>query len=164
MDGLDIQSTYVLLIGEADYPNWPQMNIPNVHVNLDELAALLSDPDYCGIPAEKIKIVKDEDVEGTSSAIYDFFDGIQTNNATVILYYSGHGLQSTKAMDDLFLATKNIRENKFEPSAIKISELRKLFSDCPAARKILLLDCCYAGKITKGFLSDDTSETISKLN
>lgn len=164
MFGLDKESTYVLLIGEGTYPNWPQMNIPNVHANLKQLASLLSNPDYCGIPAEKIKIVKDEDVEDTSSAIYEFFDGIQVTNATVILYYSGHGLQSTKAMDDLFLATKNIRENKFEPSAIKISELRKLFSDCIAARKILLLDCCYAGKITKGFLSDDSSDTVAKLN
>ncbi len=164
MDSLDKQSTYVLLIGAANYPNWPQMNIPNVHVNLQELASLLSDPDYCGIPSEKITIIQDEDVENTSSAIYDFFDGIQTRNATVILYYSGHGLQSIKAMDDLFLATKNIRENKFESSAIRISELRKLFSDCAAARKILLLDCCYAGKITKGFLSDDASDTVAKLN
>lgn len=151
MNGLDKESTHILLIGAGIYPKWPQMDIPNVHVNLEELASLFSNPDYCGIPLEKIKIVKDADVEETSSAIYEFFDDIQTKKATVILYYSGHGLQSTKAMDDLFLATRNIRENKFESSAIKISELRRMFSDCPAAQKILLLDCCYAGKITKVF-------------
>ncbi|HYV91807.1 MAG TPA: caspase family protein [Chitinophagales bacterium] len=164
MLGLEIESAHVLLIGAGNYPNWPQMNIPNVAINMEELSSLLTNPDYCGIPSGQIKIVKDEDLENTAAVIYDFFDGIQSNKATVIIYYSGHGLQSTKAMDDLFLATKNIRENKFESSCIKISELRKLFSDCPAGRKILLLDCCYAGKITKGFLSDDKSDSLAKLS
>ncbi len=164
MNELDIESTHVLLIGAGNYPNWPQMNIPNVSANLAELASLLSDPFYCGIPKEKISVIQDQDVENTNSALQEFFDNIQTSKATVILYYSGHGLQSTKAMDDLFLATRNIKETRFEASSVKISELRKLFSDCVASKKILLLDCCYAGKITKGFMSDNSSENVAKLN
>jgi len=164
MSGLDKENTWVLLIGASKYPNWPIMDIPNVRVNLKELKLLLSDPFYCGISAEKIKIIEDENLEDTNNGIQEFFDNIQTKKETVILYYSGHGLQSVKAMDDLFLATRNIREKTFETSSIKVSELRKLFSECIASRKILLLDCCYAGKITKGFMGSDASENIAKLN
>lgn len=164
MSATDTTKVFVLLIGQGNYPNWPELNIPNVGVNLSELKLLFSNPEYCGIPIENIRIVQDEDLETTRYEIYEFFEGIQSKKATVILYYSGHGLQSVRALDDLFLATRNVRESNFEPSAIKVSELRRLFSDCIAARKILLLDCCYAGKIVEGFLSDDTSEMISKLN
>ena len=164
MNGLDKENTYVLLIGASKYPYWRVMDIPNVHVNLREVVSLLSDPFYWGIPTEKIKVIEDENIEDTNNGIQEFFDNITTPRATVILYYSGHGLQSVKAVDDLFLATLNIKEKTFEASSIKISELRRLFSECIAARKILLLDCCYAGKITKGFMSDDNSESIAKLN
>ena len=164
MDGLDKENTYVLLIGASKYPNWKVMDIPNVQVNLRQIESLLSDPSYCGIPTEKIKVIEDENIEDTNNGIQEFFDNIKTPRATIILYYSGHGLQSVKAMDDLFLATRNIREKTFEASSIKISELRRLFSECIAVRKILLLDCCYAGKITKGFMSDENSESIAKLN
>lgn len=164
MDGLDKDNTYVLLIGASKYPNWGVMDIPNVQVNLKEIESILLDPFYCGIPKGKIKVIEDENLEDTNNGIQEFFDDIQTPKATVILYYSGHGLQSARAMDELFLATRNIREKTFEASSIKISELRRLFSECIATRKILLLDCCYAGKITKGFMSDDSSESIAKLN
>lgn len=164
MNGMDKDNTYVLLIGASTYPNWQVMDIPNVQVNLKEFRALLSDPFYCGIAPEKIAVVEDENLEDTNNAIQEFFDNIQTPKATVLLYYSGHGLQSVKAMDDLFLATRNIREKTFEVSSIKISELRRQFSECIASRKILLLDCCYAGKIGKGFMSNDTSDSIAKLN
>lgn len=164
MNGLDKDYTYILLIGASTYPNWQVMNIPNVQVNLKELGALLSDPFYCGIPSEKITVIEDENLEDTNNGIQEFFDNVQTPKATVLLYYSGHGLQSVRAMDDLFLATRNIREKTFEASSIKISELRRLFSECIASRKILLLDCCYAGKIVKGFMGNDPSESIAKLN
>lgn len=164
MDGLDKENTYVLLIGSSNYPNWEVMNIPNVKVNIQELESLLSDPFYCGIPSNKMKVVLDQNLEDTNIAIQEFFDGIHTPKANVILYYSGHGLQSVKAMDDLFLATRNIREKAFEASSIRISELRSMFSECVANRKILLLDCCYAGKIAKGFMGDDASQTVARLN
>jgi hypothetical protein len=164
MDGLDKQYTYVLLIGSSSYPHWEIMNIPNVKVNIQELKSLLSDPFYCGIPDGNITIMLDENLEDTNIAIDSFFDSVQTPKATVILYYSGHGLQSVKAVNDLFLTTRNVRERSFEASSIKISDLRNTFSECIAGRKILLLDCCYAGKITRGFMGTETSDTISKLN
>lgn len=164
MTGLDKKNTYVLLIGASTYPNWEAMNIPNVQVNLREFEALLLDPFYCGISIEQIKVIEDENIEDTNNAIQEFFNSIASPQSTVIFYYSGHGLQSVKAMDDLFLATRNIREKTFEASSIKISELRRLFSECIASRKILLLDCCYAGKITKGFMTDNDSDSIAKLN
>lgn len=61
---------------------------------------------------------------------------------TVVIFFSGHGY----AVDDNFyLVTSDFDPDKLEDTAFALDRLRNQLIECPAATKIVILDCCYSG-------------------
>lgn len=65
---------------------------------------------------------------------------------TVLVYFAGHGLTDDDKKD-LYLATSDTRQAWPDSSAVDGRTLRRLFVESHAGKKLLFLDCCFAGKI-----------------
>jgi uncharacterized caspase-like protein len=63
---------------------------------------------------------------------------------TLVVYYAGHGLNEN---DDLYLAYENTDRDQPQLTGLAYGTLRHLVTASPARRCIVILDCCYAGKV-----------------
>ncbi len=66
-----------------------------------------------------------------------------------LVYYSGHGLVDRRGR--LHLAFENTNEDRLASSAIKVADILDLLHASTARRRLLLLDCCYAGAVGSEF-------------
>ena len=62
---------------------------------------------------------------------------------TVIVFFSGHGYLN--GYGEGFLAPKDCNVGRLRKTSLAINDLRDALRSCPAARKMLILDCCHAG-------------------
>ncbi|MCX5613357.1 caspase family protein [Streptomyces sp. NBC_00047] len=65
---------------------------------------------------------------------------------TLLVYIAGHGLASSDN-GDLSLAMVGSRPH-LSYTALPYNWIRELVSHSPAARRIIILDCCYSGRVT----------------
>src|SRR5262249_543956 len=82
----------------------------------------------------------------------------------ILIYYSGHG----KLDDDgnLYLATKNTDVEALPPTSVSMLDVKKYAQDSPAAKVVIILDCCFSGAVKhlyKGEAADQVSETMRSL-
>lgn len=70
-----------------------------------------------------------------------------TESDTLLFYFSGHGFQSDA--ERLYLAPQDVDPSKPEETAIAFAWLKEQLDACKAKHKIVLLDCCHAGR-TRG--------------
>ncbi len=72
---------------------------------------------------------------------------------TLLVYYSGHGLNEN---DDLYLAYTNTDRDEPQLTALPYQTLRYLVTASPARRCIVILDCCFSGKVIEWMSGDQT--------
>ncbi len=60
----------------------------------------------------------------------------------VLVYFSGHGHPSN---GKTYLIPRDFDVNSIEESALPAEEMRNFLTECRAATKFLILDCCHAG-------------------
>ncbi|EGG42066.1 caspase domain-containing uncharacterized protein [Candidatus Nitrosarchaeum limnium SFB1] len=83
-------------------------------------------------------------VDGThmQDAIYDFFhDNIQLDD-TLLFYFSGHGVPGN---GDYFLASSNIDPKIPKKRGFSFEDLNGEIVNCHSAKKVIIIDSCYAG-------------------
>lgn len=61
----------------------------------------------------------------------------------VIVYFSGHGVVDGKGNG--YLIPSDCKRDEVLTTALPVSELVEMFKDCPATKRMLVLDCCHAG-------------------
>jgi len=155
---LDHSHTKAILIGNGRYENWPEGEIRNIRVNLEKLKSVLCDPKYIGIKDDPKNIVELPDCSKVTILvkISDFINKCLPED-NLIIYYAGHGLLDIEDMKELYLATADTRVDTDKSiTCIPSEALKKQLIKCKAANKIMILDCCYAGKIA-GLQSDPAS-------
>jgi len=147
--------TIAILISNGDYPNWgPQAaehdpTIKNAKASHSEFKKIISDLHYFGSEESPIQLIEFPDKESP-----EIRRGVQRvtqeckASDTLYLYYVGHGLKKTDG--NLYLTTKDTEYDLVETSSISSSEIRKLLGNCQAGRKIVILDCCFAGYFLGG--------------
>lgn len=162
MISIDIRSSYAVLIGSSDFPRDPikLLPLPNVENNIFELVRILSDPSILGLPESNILVI----LNGTdnSSILEDVDEITKKIDDTLIFYYSGHGLLGDRSRD-LYLATAKTTSDGRELNALSFQQIKIIFKNSPARKKILILDCCYSGKVI-GYLGHKESTIISAID
>ena len=63
---------------------------------------------------------------------------------TLVVYYAGHGLNEN---DDLYLAYADTDRDQPQLTGLGYDKVRHIVTSSPARRCIVILDCCYAGKV-----------------
>jgi uncharacterized caspase-like protein len=75
---------------------------------------------------------------------------------TLIVYFAGHGRRSHR--DELYLGLTGTDPDELQVSALPYELVRDAFAECPAANRVLILDCCFSGMALRDMSSDTTSQ------
>lgn len=82
---------------------------------------------------------------------------------TLLVYYAGHGLLTPEGQ--LYLAVKETMPGRVRYSGLPFEWVREALRDSPAAIRVLILDCCFSGRVIEtmadpaAFAADATEVT-----
>ncbi|MGR3274245.1 GUN4 domain-containing protein [Acaryochloris marina NIES-2412] len=143
-----------LLVGISEYGEGFEP-LPGSLNDVQAIADVLEDPECGAFEVEDLTNCSDTSLE---SAIEGFFSG-QDADSLLLFYFSGHGDLGSGGMlnQQLHLCAKNSRKENgrlIESSALSARFLKRQMDLCRAKQIVVILDCCYSGKIadllTKG--------------
>ncbi|MFE2186317.1 ABC transporter substrate-binding protein [Streptomyces sp. NPDC059455] len=149
----DPAASRAVLIGTSRYAHLEQ--IPAVANNLSALAAALCAPGSWGLRPEHCTVIEDpstavEVLEAVRTAAEEATD-------TLLVYFAGHGLVEPRR-GELFLGlTGSIQHRSY--TGLPYGTLRDVVLDGRAGRQVMLLDCCFSGRVL-GFMSAASAEAV----
>jgi hypothetical protein len=127
----------------------------NIPITVDDavgLHAILTNPDRAAYPAGQVKLLTE--TAANRNSILQAFDELAAQvkkkpNATVMIYYSGHGgeVMSAGKPSQYFLVPNDYDPSDFANTAITGEEFIKKIRAIKAKKIIIILDCCHAGGI-----------------
>lgn len=138
----DARGSRAVLIGTHRYDHEDFLDLPAVENNLQALATLLAGATSWELPAENcttlLNPVHSEDV---LNAVYA---AAEAATDALLIYYSGHGF--TNRRGELFLALTGTRPVR-PHTGLPYEAIREaLFEAQAAARRVVILDCCFGGR------------------
>ncbi|TQK52933.1 caspase domain-containing protein [Streptomyces sp. SLBN-118] len=135
----DPGSSCAVLIGTSLYEHLD--SLPAVANNVSSLARVLSGPTSWGLEAARCTVVS-EPSSGT-----EILDAVETAarlaSDTLLVYYSGHGLQTHRG--ELYLTVSGSVPRR-EDTGLPYRQLRDMILNGQAERHVVVLDCCFSGK------------------
>jgi hypothetical protein len=122
-------------------------DLPNTVDDAIGFAQILQDPERCAYPVEQVSLLtKEEAKRANILAALDRLAQSTTPDATVIVYFSGHGYQVSSSMGTAYyLMAFGYDQNKLYSTAISGTEFATKLQTIPAKKLLVLLDCCHAG-------------------
>jgi uncharacterized caspase-like protein len=140
---------YALLIG-VDENAVPKLALPAVSKDIAALYAVLTHPERCAYRAEQVKQItgkaatRDGITEG-SSWLHEKIASDDSGNATVVIYYSGHGWRTSSAANAAFyLIPYDAKEFGLAASALRADAVADMIKELQPKRLLVALDCCHA--------------------
>ncbi|MBM9507932.1 caspase family protein [Actinacidiphila acididurans] len=141
----DLSNSYAVLVGTAQYDEFPQ--IPAAANSLDRMFRLLTG-ELCTWPTQRVTVVRDAHEPGSlPDRLVELYEQAKD---VALFYFVGHGLLDDE--DALCLGLRGTRENLFRraTTALSYNAVRRALRASPARTKIVILDCCFAGKAAHG--------------
>lgn len=142
----DPERSRVVLIGASRFSSGELPDLPAVRNNLDELAGCLRGIGRCTVVA---------DPESPVALVDPVHDAAVEAEDTLIIYYAGHGLVHPRTLG-LLLAVVGSAPGRTH-TAVPYDHVRECLLDSPAARKVVILDCCYSGRALGGMADPTTA-------
>ncbi|NEP15037.1 MAG: caspase family protein [Symploca sp. SIO2C1] len=138
---------YALLIGvgESAYPQW---SLPVTVKDTQALKSLLTDPNLCGYIDDEQHLRLLQNAIATSQSILSSLDWLKQqatadSEATVLVYYSGHGW-----LDDstgkYYLIPHDVEPFDIPNSALAADTFKQALRQIPAKRLLVIIDSCHA--------------------
>lgn len=137
----------VLLLGTGAYDDPALPDIPAVANNLADLAAVLTGTSGGFDPA---RVHRHLDLSITD--LPRIAEAAESAADTLLVYFAGHGFVESDG--DLYLGLQATELPRRKHSALPYERLRDLVRDSPARNRVVILDCCYAGRAV-GTLAED---------
>jgi hypothetical protein len=136
-----------LLVATSRYADrgLPQLAAPEHDAR--RLAELLRDPKIGQF--NEVTTLIDEPKSAVEELVEDVLATCRSADE-VLLYFSCHGLKDERGQ--LFLATINSKSDRPNSTAVSARFLAERLEDSHAAAKVVLLDCCYSGAFSKGYV------------
>lgn len=164
--GTEFEHGYALLIGVGG-------DLPESIHDATDLAEVLLDPARAAYSADHVLLRPAE--KATRAGVLAAFDELaklvaNDPEATVILYYSGHGAEVPEGSGKYYLLTSGHDLAKPDETCVKDAELSAAIAAIHAKKLLVLLDCCHAagmpkgkgGPIAKAALPVETLEALKK--
>lgn len=143
----DPRNSSCVLVGVSDYANLREL--PRVCNNLEALREVFLDPGIWGIPEERLWIVNYPRCADT--ILKAIREAIEDGPETLFVYFAGHGLLDQQ--NKLLLALPDATGND-EDQTVAWDELAEVIRQANCRRRVVWLDCCYAGRA----LPDDEAD------
>jgi Effector Associated Constant Component 1/Caspase domain len=139
----DPRQSSCVLIGVSDYGKLREL--PAVRENLVQLPEVLADPEIWGIPPERLHTIA---YPQSADAIRDAISAAaQDAPDTLLVYFAGHGLYDKR--DGLLIALPEAT-GKERSQTVPWRQLAEVIHNSSSRRRIVWLDCCYAGLALPG--------------
>jgi hypothetical protein len=139
----DPRRSECVLIGVEDYT--PLRRLPAVRRNVARLRDVLVNPGVWGIPADRLHIVE---YPRSAADIRNVVSAAATKATdTLLVYFAGHGLYHP---DEKLLLALPDATGKDDKHTVPWKQLAEVIQHSNAARKVVVLDCCYAGLALDG--------------
>ena len=156
----DPQRSRVVLIGTSKYADAKLPNLPAVGRTIVGLAAAFTDP-ACGVTSrDHCTVLRDVgDIPLLGRQLRSATSGAED---LLLVYYAGHGLVGSRRHDlYLGLPTSEWAEPQF--NSLEYDKMRSAVLDSTAAVKIIILDCCFSGRVVSETMSDSVTELAGQL-
>jgi tetratricopeptide (TPR) repeat protein len=158
------ENIYILLIGMVNFSKSLKedvkenhlLSIENIKPNLVELKKVFTDENLIGIDSYSIEIIEGEDnATNLLETIAEAKNKIP-NGSTLIIYYAGHGIFSSKGK--LFLTTEGSTVKNITTNGVNIDSFKDVIQEkSTKINQIIILDCCFSGAL-HGYQSDFSSD------
>lgn len=156
----DPQRSYAVLIGTSTYRSPELSDLPAVRNNLDGLSNVLTNPGLGGLPAHRCIVLPDPtDVRTVYRTLHQYATATED---TLLVYFAGHGL-TTPVRNELYLSLSDADPQALRVSALPFDVIREVLGDSPATNRVLILDCCYSGRVTEEYMSSADEAILSQL-
>jgi hypothetical protein len=154
-----------LLVGVGNYRHAPRLDVPITAADAQALAAVLRDPDYCGYPQDRVRVLHDATAsrDGILAALDDLAAQAGEDD-TVFLFFCGHGDYGDDG--DYYLTTHDTRflnGKVASGSALREVELIERLRGVRAKRLLFLVNACHSGELSPTLGPDDATLTGTQL-
>lgn len=138
---------YALLIGVGE-SKYSKLSLPVTVKDTQAIYAALTDPELCAYNDDKDHIRVLNNQEANKAAILDGLNWLKEKsaavpNATVFVYYSGHGWID-KNTQNYYLLQHDIKPTKLAISALAAETFTDALRQIKAERLLVVIDSCHA--------------------
>lgn len=144
-------NAHALVIGIANYQHINALP-PTVVKDASDIYGTLIEPQLCAYPPVNVRLVVDEQAtrEGLRTSLADLANRAD-KDAMVMIYLSSHGgrIEGGANAGEYLLPVDTVYDSDESLAATAISgrEFTEALSKIPAAKVVVLFDCCHAGGI-----------------
>lgn len=157
--------SHALVIGIANYEFVRKLPL-TVLKDAEDICNLLTDPQYCGYPKDKVILLLDG--KATKAAIREALTQLaqrSNQDSTIFVYVSSHGgrLESSTYASEYLLPVDTLptSEQSLAQTAISGLEFTEALRAFRARKVVVVFDCCHAGGI--GQPKNGTAPTLKAL-
>ena len=138
----DPRRSYAVLIGSSRYGSAELSDLPAVAGNLAGLAEVLTDPALGGFPPDRCIVVTDPASAPAARRMLREYAALAED--TLLVYWAGHGGPGPGGEFHLSMTGA---PGSPPASALAAGHIREAMLRSPAAHRILILDCCFSGRV-----------------
>ncbi|MEO3769100.1 caspase family protein [Micromonospora sp. B9E7] len=148
-----------LLIGTATHSQQALDDLPAVRANVTELARLVTTGPVDLVAVDRCTQLLDLSHPGEAGVTIAERCGEAED--LLLVYYAGHGLLDDNGELFLALSGTNPRPDWLKYTAIPFSWIRDAMRDSPARTRVLILDCCFAGRALNTMSAADVENGLA---
>ncbi|PUB20887.1 caspase domain-containing protein [Promicromonospora sp. AC04] len=130
-----------VLAGTWNYDDEFLANLPAAENSLQRMYDFLSHPQGGSWPDKRVTPILEE--RNFGNAAEKIQNALQDVTHTALFYYVGHGLLDDRKQ--LYLGLQGSKLGNVRTTSLEWEMVRHLIENCKARRKIVILDCCFAG-------------------
>jgi Caspase domain len=153
--GRDLSRSRAILISNVAYRDLALSDIPAASGCISAMEAMLTS-DLCGWPADRVESLRE--VVAPPELARKLVELVKDVQDVLLLYYVGHGMRTANGHLALALHDSSADPELVPYTAIVYEAIAGILRGCPAATKLVILDCCHAelgNKANYQFLSTD---------
>lgn len=150
----------MVLVGSSTYDNFPA--IPAVTNNLTALRDVLIDPHRWGLDPDACRVVHNPETTRDVHAVMRRAAAEVDVSGLLLLYFAGHGVIDADT-GVLHLAVGQTMPDSAYSSAVPFDWVRRLVQGSRSAHRVVILDCCYAGRAITGLGADDDAALATQV-
>jgi putative transcriptional regulator len=149
----DPRESRLVLIGTARYEYLS--GLPAVANNVERLQEIFVDPDLWGLPGGNCRTAIDSTDPRAVARLVRTCAEEAGPTGMFLVYYAGHGLIDPHD-GRLLLALRETEPGVPYESGLPYESLRRAVAGSRAGRRVVILDCCYAGRAAGGMGAEET--------
>ncbi|SEH02686.1 WD40-like Beta Propeller Repeat [Nonomuraea solani] len=163
MQVADPERSRVILIGSSRYTDAELPDLPAVSATVRDLREFFTDPRAgVGVVPDRhcVTLLNAPSLEKAGDQI---FAASRAAESLLLVYYVGHGVISGRK-HDLYLSLPGTRPGAPEFSALEYGKLRDAVLHSPARVKIIVLDCCFSGRVLSQSMAPVRRSLLAELD